>query len=93
MQLLAKHPYIKTERKLTSTLQYEVEHNRYIFLYNEKVVTEHREFPINEVMDFSYRKLTNQGGILYLHTTHGVYSYIVESSPQDFIEIFRIHFK
>ena len=78
MSLIAEHPYIKTERKVTSIEQFEIEHDRIIYLYNDKVVTQNREFPIKDVMDFSYREIANQGGILYLHTLQGVYTYIGE---------------
>ena len=52
-----------------------------------------REFPIKDVMDFSYREIANQGGILYLHTLQGVYTYIVKSSPEAFITAYRAYFK
>ena len=93
MSLIAQHPYIKTERKVTSIEQFEIEHNRIIYLYNDKVVTQNREFPIKDVMDFSYREIANQGGILYLHTLQGVYTYIVKSSPEAFITAYRAYFK
>lgn len=93
MGLIAQHPYIKIERKVTNLEQFEIEHNRIIYLYNDKVVTHHREFPIKDVMDFSYRKIANQGGILYLHTVQGVYTYIVKYSPEAFITAYRAHFK
>ena len=93
MSLIAKHPYIKTERKVTSIEQFEIEHDRIIYLYNDKVVTQNREFPIKDVMGFSYREIANQGGILYLHTLQGVYTYIVKSSPEDFITAYRAYFK
>ena len=72
MSLIAQHPYIKTERKVTSIEQFEIEHNRIIYLYNDMVVTQNREFSIKDVMDFSYREIANQGDILYLHTLQGV---------------------
>ncbi|WP_079526448.1 hypothetical protein [Solibacillus isronensis] len=93
MNLIAQHPYFKVERTVTGTEQYEVEHNRIIYLYNDKVVTQHREFPINIVMDFSYREIAKQGGILYLHTLQGVYTYTVKSSPEAFISAYRDYFK
>ncbi|WP_339199153.1 hypothetical protein MKY27_07575 [Solibacillus sp. FSL R5-0449] len=93
MNLIAQHPYFKVERTVTGTEQFEIEHDRIIYLYNDKVVTQNREFPINIVMDFSYRKIANQGGILYLHTLQGVYTYIVKSSPEAFIHAYRAYFK
>src|SRR5699024_6612157 len=93
MHLIAQHPYIKTEKNITSTTKYETEHDRTIYLYSDKVVTYRREFPIEEVMDFSYREMTNHGGMLYLHTTQGVFSYVVKSSPEVFIETYKSYFK
>lgn len=93
MGLIAQHPYIKVERKVTSIAQYEIEHDRIIYLYNEKVVTQHREFPMEQVMDFSYRAIANEGGILYLHTLQGVFTYNVKSSPEAFITAYKAHFK
>ena len=93
MSLIAQHPYIKIERKVTSIEQFEIEHDRIIYLYNDKVFTQNREFPIKDVMDFSYREIANQGVILYLHTLQGVYTYIVKSSPEAFITAYRAYFK
>ena len=93
MSLIAQHPYIKIERKVTSIEQFEIEHDLIIYLYNDKAVTQNREFPIKDVMDFSYREIANQGGILYLHTLQGVYTYIVKSSPEAFITAYRAYFK
>lgn len=93
MDLIAQHPYIKTERKITSTKKYEVEHDRWIYLYRDKVVTQNREFPIDDVMDLSFREIKAQGGILYLHTNQGVFAYIVKSAPSSFIAAYKKHFK
>ncbi|MEK4628537.1 MAG: hypothetical protein ABS944_12985 [Solibacillus sp.] len=93
MSLIAQHPYIKVERKVTSIEQFEIEHNRIIYLYKDKVVTQNREFPIKYVTDFSYREIANQGGILYLHTLQGVFTYIVKTSPEAFITAYRAYFK
>ena len=93
MSLIAQHPYIKVERKVTGIEQVEIEHKRIIFLYIDKVITQYREFPIKVVTDFSYREIANQGGILYLHTLQGVYTYNVKSSPEAFITAYREYFK
>lgn len=93
MKLIAQHPYIKIERKVTSHEQFEIEHSRIIYLYDDKVITQYREFPINMVMDFSYREIAKQGGILYLHTLRGVFTYQVKLSPEAFITAYRSYFK
>lgn len=93
MSLIAQHPYIKTERKLTSIEQIDIEHDRVIYLYDDKVVTQHREIHIKDVVDFSYKEVANKGGILYLHAVQGVYTYIVKSSPEAFIAAYKAYFK
>lgn len=93
MKLIAQHPYIKIERKITGREQLKIEHSRTISLYEEKVVTEHREFPIQKVTDFSYKAITNEGGMLYLHTLQGVFMYQVKQSPEEFITAYQQYFK
>lgn len=84
---IAKQPYIKIIRELNSTNQKEIEDHRYIYLHKNKMVTEHREFLLTDVMDLSFRKIGKEGGLLFIHTNHGVYSYTVTSSPISFIKI------
>lgn len=93
MTLIAKHLYVKTERTVTSTGQFEVEDERWIYLYVDRVETKHRVFPIGDVMDMSYRKLMKESAILYLHTKQGVFSYMTKSAPDAFITAFKQHFR
>ncbi|WP_337019616.1 hypothetical protein [Oceanobacillus massiliensis] len=89
MNLLAEQSYIKIVRELSSIEQKDVEHQRKLYLYDEKIVTQHREFPLKDVLDISYRFIGGDGGLLYLHTTKGVFSYIVKTSPEKFVEAYR----
>jgi hypothetical protein len=89
MRLVAVQPYIKVERQVTRTEQIDKKYERMIYLYDEKVVTKHREFSIDQVRDMSYRRITGNNGLLYLHTSHGVYSYTVNTSPEEFIQKFK----
>ncbi|BAC15107.1 hypothetical protein ACFQ4N_12570 [Oceanobacillus iheyensis] len=89
MDLIASHPYVKVVRHVSSLQQTDTEEKRYMYLYNEKIVTKHREFPIDDVLDMSYRFVGKDSGMLYLHTLKGVYSYIVKTSPEDFVESFK----
>lgn len=93
MKLIAQHPYVKVERKVLGLEQIEVEHSRTIYLYEEKVITEHREFPIHLVTDISFKPIASEGGILYLHTLRGLYTYQVKSSPEALIAAYKLHFK
>ena len=89
MEWIAKQPYIKIQREVNSIEQKDVEQERFIYLYQDKVVTKRREFPLPDVLDMSYREIAGEGGLLYLHTMAGVYSYTVKSSPGEFIEVFK----
>jgi hypothetical protein len=90
VEVLAEQEYVKVERKVNSLEQVDVEHTRYLRLYTNKVTSYTREFPIQEVLDMSYRKIGGEGaGLLYLHTTRGVYSYTVKSTPMQFIDCFK----
>ncbi|GIO26611.1 hypothetical protein [Ornithinibacillus bavariensis] len=92
MELLAEQEYVKIERKVDSLEQVDLEHWRYLRLYKSKITSEHREFPIQEVLDMSFREIGSKGvGLLYLHTIRGVYSYTVKSSPKQFIETYKRH--
>jgi hypothetical protein len=93
MGFIAKQPYVKVERRISSIEQWDEEEERMICLYDDKVVTKHREFPITDVLDVSYREVAGKGGILYLHTLKGVFPYTVRSSPRSFIETFNKQIK
>ncbi|WP_085993865.1 hypothetical protein [Oceanobacillus senegalensis] len=93
MHLVAEQPYVKIERQVSSIDQKNIEHQRTIYLYTNKIVTKHREFAIRDVMDISYRLIGDKGGLLYIHTLRGVYSYIVKSSPIEFVQKYKSHFK
>ncbi|MFD1064667.1 hypothetical protein [Oceanobacillus locisalsi] len=88
MQFIAKQPYIKVVREVKVLEQKDTEEQRYMYLYEDKIVTKYREFPLENVMDISYR-LTGEKGMLYLHTLKGVFAYIITSSPEQFIAAFK----
>ncbi|GAA0607308.1 hypothetical protein GCM10009001_25760 [Virgibacillus siamensis] len=89
MKLLAEQPYIKVTRVVNSIEQKDVEEERVLYLYDETLVTEHRQFPIQDILDISYRTVGSSGGLLYLHTIKGVFSYTVKTSPEAFIRAFK----
>ncbi|MHA6250536.1 hypothetical protein [Oceanobacillus sp. CAU 1775] len=88
-ELLAQQPYVKVVREVDSLKQVDTEQERTMFLYEDRVVTKYREFPIEQVIDISYRFIGKEGGFLYLHTNRGVFSYIVKVSPEAFVNIFK----
>lgn len=93
MTLLAEHPYVKVEKIIRSISKEDKTDYRTIYLYEDKVVTKHRTIPIEQVRDMTYRKLGKLGGLLYVHTTQGVFSYTVYEDPQNFIDAYKKHIK
>lgn len=89
VRLLAEQPYVKVVRAVDWNSQKQTEEARMLYLYEDRLLTKHREFPIDSIYDISYRRIGKEGGLLYIHTDRGVYSYIVKSSPEKFIRIFN----
>ncbi|MNV86723.1 hypothetical protein D3C71_1807760 [compost metagenome] len=89
MNWIAELPYYKVEREVNGIEQKTIIQDRLMQLYDDRLVTRHREFPIHEVHDISYRIMGGEHGFLYLHTLQGVYSYTVKCDPEAFIEAFR----
>lgn len=91
MPLLAKQPYVKIIREVSSITQTNTEENRMLYLYSDKVVTKHREFSMEDITDMSYRSIGENGGLLYIHTSSGVFSYFMKTSPKEFVHVFKEH--
>ncbi|QKY70792.1 hypothetical protein [Lentibacillus sp. CBA3610] len=89
MTLIAKQPYIKVEREMTSVGKSYIEDDRILYMYEDRIASKHHEFPIEKVWDMSYRQVDGKGGLLYLHTSKGVMVYTVKDSPEDFIKVFK----
>ncbi|MGR6543554.1 hypothetical protein [Paenibacillus tundrae] len=89
MSTIAILPYYKIQRELTGLAQEIISSDRSMILYADKIVTQYREFKITEVFDMSFRRMGNEGGFFYLHTSTGVYPYMVKIDPKPFIQKFR----
>lgn len=86
MSYIVKQAYNKVIREINSIELKKHTETRYLYLYEDKITTKYREFPLSEIMDLSFKNMQGGGGLLFLHTDHGVYSYHVVSSPAAFIE-------
>lgn len=86
MTFIIKQSYRKVVREINSIEQKRTTETRYLTLYDDKITTKFREFPIQDVLDISFKKIQNNEGMLFLHTNHGVYSYHVPTNPVEFIE-------
>lgn len=89
MTLLAKQLYYKVEREVTSIDQQNVEYERTLYLYEDKLVTHRREFPSEIIFDMSHREMSGEDSLLYIHTSRGVFSYPVKDDPKEFIQAFK----
>jgi hypothetical protein len=87
-QLLAEQSYVKVVRNVDAITQTETEEERKIYMYEDRLITKHREFDMDTVLDMSYR-MFGTSGLLYVHTTKGVFSYLIKSSPETFIHKFK----
>ncbi|WP_427182128.1 hypothetical protein [Paenibacillus sp. TC-CSREp1] len=89
MEHIAVLPYYRVQREVTGLTQ-EIEMNaRTMTLYSDRIVTRYREFLITEVFDMSFRRMGDKGGFFYLHTSTGVYPYMVEIDPGPFMQTFH----
>ncbi|GAA0375817.1 hypothetical protein [Bacillus horti] len=89
MEPLATQIYYKVQREVDGLSQRNVEYERTIYLYEDRVVTQYREFPFYDVYDVSYRRMGKEKGLLYLHTRNGIYSYTVKTDPDKFIKVYK----
>ncbi|MBD2871781.1 hypothetical protein [Paenibacillus arenilitoris] len=89
MKWIAEQSYYKVERVVTANSQEAIVQERHMRLYEHKLETRFREFPIRELFDLSYRQMGGEGGLLYLHTKQGVFSYTVHDDPAAFIDACR----
>jgi len=89
MSYLAAQPYSKIIREVTSIEQKDTEEKRTLYLYPDKVVSQHRKFPIEDVIDMSYRSFGKNNGLLYVHTRSGLFTYTVTTSTVEFINAYK----
>lgn len=90
MRLIAMQPYQKVIREFDRISQQIRVEDREMVLYEEKIQTQHREFSIDQVWDITFRKMGSSGeGLMYLHTTKGVFPYTVSDHPESFIASFK----
>ncbi|TMU85969.1 hypothetical protein FGG79_12330 [Bacillus sp. BHET2] len=76
---------MKTERRIEDNQQFTVETEEYLYLYKDRIVTPTKSFIIKDVMDVTSKPLSAYYTFLYLHTIEGVWTFVVKSSPEQFI--------
>ena len=86
---IAVLPYFIFERVVQNQQQATIVHQLELRLYAAKITSRDREFPIDRVHDMTFRQVSGEDGMLYLHTDKGVYSFIVRTDPRRFMEAYR----
>jgi hypothetical protein len=76
---------MKTERRIEDNQQFTVETEEHLYLYSDRIVTPTKSFTISDVMDVTSKPLSAYYTFLYLHTIEGVWTFVVKSSPEQFI--------
>lgn len=69
-----------------------VESSFELSLFNDRIETESDRFPLDSVFDISYRFPSDSPdslGFLYLHTSRGVSTYKIKTSPEQLIQEFK----
>lgn len=89
MSWIASQPYYKVQREVSEGQQKRSVSDRQIDLYHDRITTHRREFSIVHVFDISYRRMSGEIGMLYLHTSIGVFPYTVNTDPAPFINRFK----
>lgn len=85
MEIIARHPYIKVIREITKLEKLETKEERELTLYETKLTTKHREFLIEDLIKIATRKIGKNGGMIFIHTERGVFTYTVETIDKNFI--------
>lgn len=80
--------YFTVTRKIVDGSQVVLHEDQLIKLFKDKITTSASTFLFSDVHDISFRKLTQELGILYLHTNQGLFPYKVREEPHCFIAMF-----
>ncbi|MCZ2257885.1 hypothetical protein [Sporosarcina sp. G11-34] len=60
-----------------------------IHLYSETISTAKNTFKLEHVHDMSYKPFSSGAGFFYLHTSQGVFSFEIDSDPNNFIHAYK----
>ncbi|MBM7649868.1 hypothetical protein JOC78_002852 [Bacillus ectoiniformans] len=88
--IISSQSYVRVHREVKDEQQHYIEIIEELMLYRDKIITGSHQFFLKDVLDMSYKPLSQNGGFLYLHTIQGVFSYNVKFAPDDFIEQYKM---
>lgn len=81
--------YYVVTRKIDYSGQLSIEIEKKLILDEDKITSGEQIFPLNTIYDISYKQSINTYKILYLHTNHGVYSFVIKDDPEEWIELIK----
>ncbi|MFJ8065252.1 hypothetical protein ACIQYS_11530 [Psychrobacillus sp. NPDC096426] len=90
--MLSKHSivYFEIERKIDFYYQMQqIEIQYELQLNTEGITTARHQFELGHVHDISHKSFSFGGGILYLHTNQGVFSYKIQDNPTPLMHAFK----
>lgn len=88
-KVLSTIEYTVVERSIQNFQQYK-EDVQYILSVSPTEVTSYtHKFQLHALLDVSYKPFTNGQGFLYLHTNQGVFSFLVSTNPESFMQVCR----
>ena len=87
--VIATLPYYKVERNVDKLSICTVVHEHEMHLCDTCLRTAHKEIPIDNLFDISYRRMRGADGMLYLHTDQGIVSFTLKVDPCAFIEAYQ----
>ncbi|MEI4770227.1 hypothetical protein WAX74_11335 [Psychrobacillus sp. FJAT-51614] len=90
--MLSEHSivYIEIERQIDFYFQQkQIELQYELHLSMEGIKSARHQFELQHVHDVSHKSFSFGGGILYLHTNQGVFSYKIQEDPNPFIQTFK----
>lgn len=89
MDILSTQIYYITDRTIHWNEQLYIESEYSLLLSRELIKTNSHTFSFTDVLDISYKPMSDNKGILYLHTIQGVFSFYIKTTPYVFIEVYQ----
>ncbi|WP_423406814.1 hypothetical protein AABM38_13005 [Heyndrickxia sp. MSNUG] len=87
--MLCSQIYLTVHRKIEGNEQKYEENKEVIRIYDDRITTASEHFQLRDILDISFRNISDAKGFLYLHTTRGLYSYVTDNEPQQLMRIFK----
>ncbi|WP_313893704.1 hypothetical protein [Psychrobacillus sp.] len=82
--------YIEVEREIDFYYQMQqIRVEQQLHLTLDGIATANHQFKLHHVLDVSHKPFSFGGGMLYLHTNQGVFTYKIEEDPSYFIHTYN----